>query len=74
MVAAPDGTTAAVKVLDGSQRASNLVALSLLAGQGVVEVDALGPVLKKIIRPITGGIDGEQVGSIRLSPELLAHL
>ena len=74
VVAAPDGTTAAVKVLDGSQRATNLVALSLLAGQGVVEVDALGPVLKKVVKPITGGADGEQVGSIRLSPELLSHL
>lgn len=74
VVAAPDGTAAAVKILDGSQRAANLVALSLLAGQGVVEVEALGPVLKKIIKPITGGIDGEQVGSIRLSDELLAHL
>lgn len=74
VVAAPDGTTAAVKVLDGSQRATNLVALSLLAGLGVVELEALGPVLKKIIKPITGGADGEQVGSIRLSPELLEHL
>ncbi|MGQ7786106.1 asparaginase [Nesterenkonia sp. K-15-9-6] len=74
IVGAPDGTTAAVKTLDGSQRANNLVALSLLAAHGVIDVDALGAVLKKLIRPITGGVDEAQVGSIRLSHTVLDRL
>lgn len=74
VVAAPDGTAAAVKVLDGSSRATNLVALSLLAARGVIELDALGAVLRKIVKPITGGLSAEQVGSIRLSPALLERL
>ncbi len=74
VVGAPDGTAVAVKVLDGSSRATNLVALSLLAARGVIELDALGPVLRKIVKPITGGASGEQVGSIRLAPALLDRL
>jgi len=74
VVGAPDGTAVAVKVLDGSSRATNLVALSMLAARGVIELDALGPVLRKIVKPITGGISGDQVGSIRLSPALLDRL
>lgn len=74
VIAAQDGTTAAVKILDGSQRATNLVALSLLAAHGVIDLDALGRVLKKVVKPITGGIEDDQVGSIRLSPEVLGRL
>lgn len=74
VVGAPDGTAVAVKVLDGSSRATNLVALSLLAARGVIDVEALGPVLRKIVKPITGGLGAEQVGSIRLAPALLDRL
>ncbi|GAA1174301.1 asparaginase [Nesterenkonia xinjiangensis] len=74
VIGAPDGTTVAVKTLDGSQRANNLVALSLLAAHDVIDVDSLGAVLKKIIRPITGGVDDAQVGSIRLSHTVLERL
>lgn len=73
-VAAPDGTTAAVKVLDGSHRAATLVALSLLAAHGVVDVEALGPLLKKVVKPITGGSKAEPAGSVRLSPQVMERL
>lgn len=74
VVAAADGTAAAVKTLDGSHRANHLVALSLLAAQGAVDIDDLARVLPRIIRPITGGAEGTEVGSIRLSPQVTAQL
>lgn len=73
-VAAQDGTTAAVKVLDGSQRPSTLVALSLLAAHGAVDVEALGAVLKKVVTPITGGREAEPAGTMRLSPQVMDRL
>jgi L-asparaginase II len=73
-IGAPDGTAVAVKTLDGSQRANNVVALSLLAAHGAIDVDALGGVLREIVKPITGGASAEQVGSIRLSSRLLEDL
>ena len=74
VVAAPDGTTAAVKTLDGSPRANHLVALSLLGAHGAVDLDRLGAVLKKIIRPITGGTEKTAAGSIRLSEAVTSRL
>ncbi|MDO5493555.1 MAG: asparaginase [Nesterenkonia sp.] len=74
ILGAQDGTTVAVKILDGSGRAANLVALSLLAAREVVDVEDLAPVLKKIVHPITGGSDGAQVGSLRLAQDLLDRL
>lgn len=73
-VGAPDGTAVAVKTLDGSQRANTLVALSLLAAHDVIDVDALGAVLKKIIKPITGGLADTPVGSVRLAGPVLERL
>lgn len=74
VLAAPDGTAAAVKTLDGSKRANSLVALSLLAAHGSVDVDDLARVLDRIIRPITGGAQGREVGSLRLSDTVTAAL
>lgn len=73
VVAAPDGTTAAVKTLDGSGRANHLVALSLLGAHGALDLDRLGAVLKKIVKPITGGAESAAAGSIRLSEQITAR-
>ncbi|MDR5712186.1 asparaginase [Nesterenkonia flava] len=74
VLAAPDGTAAAVKTLDGSARANNLVGLSLLAAHGAVDLDALSQVLKKIVKPIVGGASDEVVGSLRLSSAVSSRL
>lgn len=63
VMAAGDGTTVALKVLDGSGRAATIVALRLLAAAGAVDdaaVDALAPELGL---DVLGG--GEPVGRIR---------
>lgn len=64
-----DGHSVAVKCLDGSSRATTLVALELLMAADVVDVrEALG-VLSDLEEPVTGGIgqDGKPavVGQIR---------
>jgi L-asparaginase II len=65
IMAAPNGTTVALKMLDGSLRAASIVALALLADAGALDhadVDALRPDLDLAIH---GG--GAPVGSIRAS-------
>ncbi|TFB47622.1 asparaginase [Cryobacterium tagatosivorans] len=65
VASADDGTTVALKVLDGSLRAATIVALSLLADAGAIarsDVDALAPELHLAV---SGG--GRQVGQIRAS-------
>ncbi|MBG6084188.1 asparaginase [Zhihengliuella flava] len=72
IVGAPDGTACAVKVLDGNGRAATLVGLTLMAAAGVVDPNALGPVLAKTQKPILGG--GEPVGTIRLAADVMELL
>lgn len=63
VMVAPDGTTAALKMLDGVGRAATIVAATLLARAGAVavpDVAALNAVLPLVVR---GG--GNPVGSIR---------
>lgn len=63
-IVAQDGTTVAVKMLDGSNRAASLVALALLARTGAVSVKEVAAAAAE--RPnlrITGG--GRTVGVIR---------
>ncbi len=74
VLAAPDGTAAAVKTLDGSHRANYLVGLSLLASVGAVDLDQLSAVLKKILKPIVGGADQRTVGAVRLSQAVTSVL
>ena len=65
VASADDGTTVALKILDGSLRAATIVALSLLADAGAIarsDVDALAPDLHLAV---SGG--GRQVGEIRAS-------
>ncbi|WP_235928565.1 asparaginase [Nesterenkonia haasae] len=74
VVAAPDGTAAAVKTLDGSARPNHLVALSLLAAAGKVDLDDLERTLKILAKPITGGVDQRPAGGLRLSEAVTARL
>jgi L-asparaginase II len=63
-IVAQDGTTVAVKMLDGSNRAASLVALALLARTGAVSVKEVAAAAAE--RPnlrVTGG--GRTVGVIR---------
>ena len=64
VLVAPDGTTVAVKMLDGSNRAASLVALALLARTGAIAVQDVARAAAE--RPglrVMGG--GESVGVIR---------
>ena len=65
VMAAPDGTTVALKVLDGSLRAATIVALELLVDAGALaraDVDAVAPELDLAVLG-----RGEPVGTIRAS-------
>ncbi|MGN6742951.1 MAG: asparaginase [Amnibacterium sp.] len=61
---APDGTTAAVKVLDGAGRAAAAVAVALLADAGAVDALAAEAFLDDPGLVVTGG--GAPVGRIRV--------
>jgi L-asparaginase II len=74
VVAAPDGTTAAVKTLDGSGRPNHLVALSLLAAADKVDLDDLDRTLRILVPPITGGADKRPAGDLRLSEAVTSLL
>ncbi|QEO13410.1 asparaginase [Agromyces intestinalis] len=63
VMTAPNGTTTAVKVLDGSQRASTIVALRLLADAGALEHDAVDAVQAELDLWVMGG--DRPVGEIR---------
>jgi L-asparaginase II len=65
VMAAPDGTTVALKILDGSLRAATIVALSLLADAGAVERGAIDAVTPKLDLAVLGR--GVPVGAIRAS-------
>jgi L-asparaginase II len=58
----PDGTSVAVKVLDGSDRVSVLVALELLASVGAIDRTDADEVLEVTLERVLGG--GRDVGSI----------
>lgn len=63
VMTAPDGTTVAVKVLDGSARATAIVALRLLAGEGALEHSAIDAVQAELDLWVMGG--DRPVGEIR---------
>ncbi|MEY9953546.1 asparaginase [Leifsonia sp. EB34] len=65
VMAAPDGTTVSLKVLDGSLRAASIVALSLLADAGAIERAAVEAVAPKLDLAVLG--NGVPVGEIRAS-------
>jgi L-asparaginase II len=65
VMAAPDGTTVTLKVLDGSLRAASIVALRLLADAGALSHDDVDRVAPKLDLAVLGR--GEPVGAIRPS-------
>jgi len=63
VMTAPDGTTVALKVLDGSSRASTIIALRLLAQSGAIDHEAIDAVQTELDLWIMGG--EQRVGAIR---------
>ncbi|MEH3088203.1 MAG: asparaginase [Microbacterium arborescens] len=63
VMVAPDGTTVALKVLDGSGRAASAIALTLLVRAGSLEAAAVAPVISQLPLTVYGG--GQDVGIIR---------
>lgn len=74
VLAAPDGTTVAVKAQDGSHRAGGLVGLVLLSqfAPEAVPLDAITPVLETVVPQVLGG--GKPVGRIQLGHDVLEVL
>ncbi|KRC58790.1 asparaginase [Agromyces sp. Root81] len=63
VMTAPDGTTVALKVLDGSSRASTIIALRLLAQSGAIDHEAIDAVQTELDLWVMGG--EQRVGAIR---------
>ncbi|MEI3846576.1 MULTISPECIES: asparaginase [unclassified Microbacterium] len=63
VMVAPDGTTVALKMLDGSGRAATAVALRLLERHGALASADVADAMSKLPLTITGG--GQDVGAIR---------
>ena len=63
VAAAPDGTAVAIKMLDGSSRATLAVALRLLVEVGVLDADHADDLTRRCTEPVLGG--GELVGELR---------
>ncbi|MGO2577044.1 MAG: asparaginase, partial [Brevibacterium aurantiacum] len=62
VMATKSGYSVALKCLDGSSRATGLVALTLLRKAGAIpdiSDELLGEVIAEITEPVTGGIDSE---------------
>ncbi len=63
IMVAPDGTTVALKMLDGSLRAAPLVALQLLANAGALPAGEVADAAAHPVYAVQGG--GREVGRIR---------
>ncbi|MCL2514548.1 MAG: asparaginase [Microbacteriaceae bacterium] len=63
VAAAPDGTTVALKVLDGAHRPATVVALTLLVKAGALSAASVAALLPEVVAPVVGG--GRTVGEIR---------
>jgi len=63
VMSAPDGTTVALKMLDGSGRATAAVALRLLELAGALDPHDVSDTLSQLPLAVTGG--GQDVGTIR---------
>lgn len=72
VLAAPDGTAVAVKMLDGSGRGSDLLGLRLLAHVGAISSEQLEGIVAKVSRPVLGG--GQPVGSVGMAAPVLELL
>ncbi|MGO2113009.1 MAG: asparaginase [Pseudoclavibacter sp.] len=67
-MAAPNGTTVAVKVLDGSSRATMLVALQLLIAVDALELEAVQRIMPRLGLEVFG--NGSPVGAIRIGADV----
>ncbi len=65
VMVAPDGTTVAVKMLDGNGRATTMVALELLAVAGALDPQRAAGVAQRVTERVLGG--GEPVGQLRVA-------
>jgi L-asparaginase II len=63
VVVAPDGTTVALKIADGSGRAAAAVALRLLERAGALPADQVAATMRALPLAVSGG--GRDVGAIR---------
>lgn len=63
VMVAPDGTTVALKMLDGSGRAATAVALRLLERHGALASTDVADAMSRLPLAVTGG--GQDVGAIR---------
>jgi L-asparaginase II len=63
VMVAPDGTTVALKMLDGSGRAATAVALRLLEREGALASSDVADAMTKLPLSVSGG--GQIVGAIR---------
>lgn len=63
IMVAPDGTTVALKMLDGSGRAATAVALRLLERAGALSAADVADAMTKLPLSVSGG--GREVGAIR---------
>jgi L-asparaginase II len=65
VIGTPSGVAVAVKVLDGSMRATTPVALALLVAEGLIDAESAEDVLASIAEPVLGGT--EAVGALRVT-------
>jgi len=63
VMVAPDGTSVALKMLDGSGRAATAVALRLLERSGALPAADVSDAMSRLALSVTGG--GQDVGAIR---------
>jgi L-asparaginase II len=63
VMVAPNGTTVALKMLDGSGRAATVVALRLLEREGALAASDVADAMTKLSLSVSGG--GQVVGAIR---------
>lgn len=68
VLVAPDGTSVAVKSLDGSGRGTMLAGLQLLVAAGAIEPARAESVLPRLRLAISGG--GKQVGAVMLGADV----
>lgn len=68
VMVAPDGTTVALKMLDGSPRASTVVAVTLLARAGALSDAQVEEVAGALPLEVLGG--GREVGRVRVSADI----
>ena len=63
VMVAPNGATVALKMLDGSSRATTAVALRLLERAGALVASDVSDAMSRLSLSVTGG--GQDVGAIR---------